>query len=76
MVQRNVLKKEIRTYLLRGYGSLARPLEFLKYSPVTSEIVLAANEDDRKTRAEVHHLRNPLGSGDAVRRPNGALLHG
>jgi hypothetical protein len=69
------VKKKIRTYLLRGYRSLTRPLELLKHSSVTSEIVLAANEDDRETGAEVHHFRNPLISGDAVRRPNVALLH-
>jgi hypothetical protein len=75
MIQRHSSKKGTETYLLRGYRSLARPLELIKHSSVTSEIVLAANEDDRKTSAEVHHFRNPLIPGNAVRRPNEALLH-
>lgn len=60
-------RKETKTYLLRGYRSLARLLELVDYSSVTSEVVLAANKNDGKTSAEVHHLRNPLDSGDAVR---------
>ena len=74
MVQKDPSRGKINAYLLRSYGSLARPLELLKHSPVTSEIVLTANKNDRKTGTEVHHFRNPLVSGDAVRRPNGALF--
>ena len=48
------------SYLLRSDWSLVGPSEFFNDSWVASEILLAANEEDRETTAEVLYLGNPL----------------
>jgi hypothetical protein len=46
--------------LLRWDGLLAGLSEFLDDLLVVSQILLAANKDDRETLAEVQNLRDPL----------------
>jgi hypothetical protein len=46
--------------LLRGNGLLAGLSELLDDLLVVSQILLAANKDDRETLAEVQNLRDPL----------------
>ena len=48
------------TYLLRRHGLLRRLVELLLRLRVVTEIFLAANEDDRKARAEMKDLGDPL----------------
>jgi hypothetical protein len=48
------------TYLLGGDGLLARLAELLDGLVVVTEILLAANQDDGETLAEVQDLRDPL----------------
>ena len=47
-------------YLFRGDGLLARLAKLLNGLVVVAQILLATDEDDGKTLAEVHDLRNPL----------------
>lgn len=47
-------------YLLGGDGLLAGLSELLNDLLVVSQILLAANEDDGETLAEVQNLRDPL----------------
>jgi hypothetical protein len=49
-----------KSYLLRGNGLLAGLSELLDDLLVVSQILLAANKDDRETLAEVQNLRDPL----------------
>jgi hypothetical protein len=49
-----------KSYLLRGDGLLAGLSELLDGLLVVSQILLAADEDDRETLAEVQNLRDPL----------------
>ena len=49
-----------KSYLLRGNGLLASLSELLDDLLVVSQILLAANKDDRETLAEVQNLRDPL----------------
>jgi len=46
--------------LFWSYRPLAGLPEGLDGFWITSQIFLATNQDERKTRAEVHHLGNPL----------------
>jgi len=46
--------------LFGGDRSLARLSEFLDYTGITSEILLASNENNGKTSTEMHDLGNPL----------------
>jgi hypothetical protein len=48
------------TYLLRSHRPLVRLPQLLNHSGITSEILLAGNQNCRKTGAEMHHLRDPL----------------
>ena len=48
------------TYLLRSNRPLVGLPELLNHSGVAPEILLAADEDDGETGAEVHDLGNPL----------------
>ena len=50
----------IATYLLWGNRPLIRLPQLLDDSRVTSQILLAANQNDWETGAEVHNLGNPL----------------
>jgi hypothetical protein len=49
-----------RTCLFGSDRSLACFPELLNHSAITSEILLAADKDDRQASAEVHDLRDPL----------------
>lgn len=51
---------ESGTYLLGGDRSLTCLPKLLNDTRVTSEILLASNENDRQTSAEVHDFGNPL----------------
>ncbi len=48
------------TCLLGGYGLLAGLVELLNGLGVEAKILLAANENDGESRAEVKHLGDPL----------------
>ena len=48
------------THLLRRDRTLVRLPQFVNDSRVPPQILLAANEDDGETGAEVHDLRDPL----------------
>jgi hypothetical protein len=48
------------TYLLRGDGLLAGLAELLDCLVVVSQILLATNQNDGETLAEVKDLRDPL----------------
>lgn len=60
MNPRQVLCQGRGSYLLRGDGLLAGLSELLNDLLVVSQILLAANKDDRETLAEVQNLRDPL----------------
>ena len=47
-------------YLFRGNGLLRCLVQLLNSLLVVSQILLAADEDDREARAEVHDLGDPL----------------
>ena len=49
-----------KTYLVLGDGGLRSLVELLNGLLVVSEILLATDEDDGKTLAEVQNLRDPL----------------
>lgn len=51
---------EVRTYLLRGDRLLAGLAELLDGLVVVTQILLAADENDGKTLAEVQNFGNPL----------------
>ena len=48
------------TYLLRSHRPLVRLPQLIDHPWIASEILLAGDQDYRKTRAEVHNLRDPL----------------
>jgi len=52
------------TYLLGRHGLLARLAKLLDGLGVVSEILLAANQDDGETLAEVENFRDPLERGN------------
>jgi hypothetical protein len=51
------------THLLHRHWLLRCLGQFLNGFRVVSEIILATDEDDRKTLAEMEDFRNPLRSG-------------
>jgi len=48
------------TYLGLGDGLLRRLCEFLDGLGVVPQVLLAADQDDRKSMAEMKNLRDPL----------------
>ena len=54
------------THLLGGDRPLVGLAELLNHSGVAPEILLAADEDDGETSAEVHDFGNPLHSACAT----------
>lgn len=48
------------TYLLRSHWSLVRLPQLLNHPGITSEILLAGDQDNGKTGAKMHNLRDPL----------------
>lgn len=49
-----------RTYLFRSNGLLRGLVELFDGLLIVTQILLAANKDDRKALAEVKDLRDPL----------------
>jgi hypothetical protein len=54
------LDKLEATDLFRGHRTLVGLPEFLDGLGVTSQVLLAADKDDRQTSAKVHDLGDPL----------------
>lgn len=50
----------VLTYLLRSHRPLVRLPQLVGHPRITSEILLAGDEDYREARAEMHNLRDPL----------------
>lgn len=48
------------THLFRRHRALAGLPKLLNHTGVTSEVLLASNENDGQASAEVHHLGDPL----------------
>lgn len=60
LVLRGSLYDGTKTHVLGGNGLLVGGPQSLDGVGVVSQIVLAADQDDGKARAEVHDLRDPL----------------
>jgi hypothetical protein len=50
----------LEVYLLRGDGLLGGLVQLLDRLGVVAKILLASDEDDRETLAEVKNFRDPL----------------
>jgi hypothetical protein len=53
-------RRNLKAYLLRSDWLLRSLVQLLNRLLVVSQILLAANQDDRQTLAEVKDLRDPL----------------